>query len=49
MKHMYILNLKDFSVEKLETTPSIFPSKFSSGIYLSRIINNCGSIFLYYA
>ena len=31
--------LKDFSVEILETTPSTFLSKFSSEIYLSRIIN----------
>ena len=31
--------LKDFSVENPETTPSTFLSKFSSEIYLSRIIN----------
>ena len=37
--------LKDFSVENLETTPSTFLSKFSSGIYSSQIINNWGSIF----
>ena len=35
----FILKRKDFSVENLETTPSIFLSKFSSEIYLSRIIN----------
>ena len=39
--------LKDFSVENLETTPSTFLSKFSSEIYLSRIINYWGSIFTF--
>ena len=32
-----------FSAENLETTPSIFLSKFSSEIYLARIINYWGS------
>ena len=36
---MYLLKLKDFSVKDVETTPSTFISKFSSKIYLSRIIN----------
>ena len=40
----FILKRKDFSVENLETTPSIFLSKFSSEIYLSRIINYQGGI-----
>ena len=31
-----------------ETTPSTFPSKFSSEIYLSRIINSWGGIFTLY-
>ena len=45
---MCSLNLKDFSVENLETTHSTFLSKFSSEIYLSRIINYWGSIFTLY-
>ena len=40
--------LKDFSVENLETTLSTLLSKFSSKIYLSRIINYRGSIFALY-
>ena len=40
--------LKDLYVENLETTPSTFCSKFSSEIYLSRIINYWDSIFLLY-
>ena len=39
---------KDFSVENLETIPSILPSNFFSEIYLSRIINYWGSIFTLY-
>ena len=45
---MCSLNLKDFSVENLETTRSTFLSKFYSEIYLSRIINYWGSIFTLY-
>ena len=41
-------SLKYFSVENLETTPSIFLSKFSSEIYLSRTINYWGSILTLY-
>ena len=37
LKRMYLL--KNFSVEKLETTPSTFLSTFSSEIYLSWINN----------
>ena len=46
----YVLTqvLKNFSVENLENTPSTFLSKFSSEIYLSRIINYLGSIFTLY-
>ena len=40
--------LKDFSVENLETIPSTFLSKFSSDIYLCRILNYWGSIFTLY-
>ena len=40
--------LKDFSVKNPETAPSPFLSKFSSEIYLSRIINYWGSIFILY-
>ena len=40
--------LKDFSVENLQTIPSIFLSKFLSQIYLSRIINYWCSIFTSY-
>ena len=47
-KHVPSQVLKDFSVENLETTPSTFLSKFSSEIYLSRIINYWGSIFTLY-
>ena len=47
-KHVPSQVLKDFSIENLETTPSIFCSKFSSEIYLSRIINYWGSIFTLY-
>ena len=36
--------LKDSSVENVKTTPSTFLSKFSSEIYLSRIINYWGSV-----
>ena len=45
---MCSLNLKDFSVENLETTRSTFLSKFYSEIYLSRIINYWGSVFTLY-
>ena len=45
-KHVSCEVLKDFYVENLETTPSTFCSKFSSEIYLSRIINYSDSIFL---
>ena len=41
-------DLKDFSVENLETTPSTFLLKFSSDIYSSRIINYWGRIFTLY-
>ena len=44
-KHVPSQVLKDFSVENVETTPSIFLSRFSSEIYLSRIINHWGSVF----
>ena len=44
-KHVPSQSLKDFSVENLETTSSTFLSKFSSEIYLSRIINYWGSIY----
>ena len=37
--------LKDFSVENLETTSSIFLSKFLSETFLPRIIHYRGSIF----
>ena len=47
-KHVSCEVLKDFYVENLETTPSTFGSKFSSEIYLSRIINYLDSIFLLY-
>ena len=47
-KHVPSQVLKDFSVENLETTRSIFLSKFSSEIYLSRIINHWGSSFTLY-
>ena len=47
-KHVPSQVLKDFSVENLETTRSTFLSKFSSEIYLSRIINYWGSIFTLY-
>ena len=47
-KHVSCEVLKDFYVENLETTPSTFCSKFSSEIYLSRIINYWDSIFLLY-
>ena len=47
-KHVPSQDLKDFSVENLETTPSTFLLKFSSNIYLSRIINYWGSIFALY-
>ena len=47
-KHVPSQVLKDFSVENLETTPSIFLSKFLPEIYLSRIINYWGSIFTLY-
>ena len=47
-KHLPSQVLKDFSVENLETTPSTFLSKFSSEIYLSRIISYWGSIFTLY-
>ena len=43
-KHLPSQVLKDFSVENLETTPSTFLSKFSSEIYLSRIISYWGSL-----
>ena len=36
--------LKDFSVENVKTIPNTFLSKFSSEIYLSRIINYWGSV-----
>ena len=39
---------KDFSVENLETIPSILPSNVFSEIYLSRIINYWDSIFTLY-
>ena len=46
----YVLSqvLKDFSVENLETTPSTFLSKFSSEIYLSRVVNYKCTIFTLY-
>ena len=46
-KHVPSQVLKDFSVENLETTPSTSLSKFSFEVYLylSRIIDYCGSIF----
>ena len=47
-KHAPSQILKDFSVENLEATPSIFLSKVSSEITLSRIINYWGSIFTLY-
>ena len=47
-KHVPSQVLKGFSVENLETTGSTFLSKFSSEIYLSRIINYWGSIFTLY-
>ena len=47
-KHVPSQVLKDFSVEDLETIPRTFLSKFSSEIYLSRIINYWGSIFTSY-
>ena len=40
--------LKDFSVENLKITSSTFLSKFSSEIYLFRIINYWGGIFTLY-
>ena len=42
-KHVPSQVLKDFYVENLETPPSTCLSKFSSEIYLSRIINYWGS------
>ena len=47
-KHVHSQVLKDFSVENLETTPSISLSKCSLKIYLSWIINNWSSIFTLY-
>ena len=47
-KHVPSQVLKDFTVENLETTPSTFPLKFYSGIYLSRINNYWGSNFTLY-
>ena len=47
-KHVPSQVLKGFSVENLKTTSSTFLSKFSSEIYLSRIINYLGSIFTLY-
>ena len=38
-------SFENFSVENIQTIPSTFLSKFSSEIYLSRIINYWGSIF----
>ena len=40
--------LKDFSVENVKTIPNTFLSKFSSEIYLSRIINYWCSILTLY-
>ena len=40
--------MKDLSFENFETTPSNFHAKFSSEIYLSRIINYWFSIFTLY-
>ena len=47
-KHVPSQVLKDFSVENLETIPNTFLSKFSSKIFLSRIINYWGGIFTLY-
>ena len=47
-KHVHFQVLKDFSVENLETTPSIFLSIFFREIYLSRIINYWVSVFTSY-
>ena len=47
-KHAPSQVLKDFSVENVKTTPSTFLSKFSSEIYLSRIINYWCSILTLY-
>ena len=46
-KHVPFQVLKDFSVENLETIPSTLLSKFSSEIYLSRILI-IGVAFLHY-
>ena len=45
---LFLQVLKDSSVEDVATAPSIFHSKFSSGIHLSWIINYWGSIFTLY-
>ena len=47
-KHVLSQVLKDLSVEDPETISNTFLSKFSSEIYLSRIINYWGSIFTSY-
>ena len=47
-KHVLSQVLKNCNVENLETTPSTFLSRFSSEVYVSRIINYWGSIFTLY-
>ena len=47
-KHVPSQVLKDFSVENLETNPSTFLSKFSSEIYIFRIIDYWGSTLTLY-
>ena len=45
---LFLQVLKDSSLENVATAPSIFHSKFSSGIHLSWVINYWGSIFTLY-
>ena len=47
-KHVPSRVLKDFFVENLETIPNTFLLKFSSEIFLSKIINYWSSIFTLY-